>query len=127
MNGFRLMASDAALKNNFPQAEHNVALNNYRPPALSPLIGAGANGGTLGALAATSEPPPPPPPPPPDDRLARALALLETAQAQLEALAGAGNLAVEHIEALREQVAAMAYAQQGAADDVAAARAILEG
>lgn len=65
INGFRLMAADAVLRNNFPQPEHNVNLDNYRPPALSPLIGAGANGRTIGALGATSAPPPPPPPDPP--------------------------------------------------------------
>ena len=131
MNGFRLMAADAVLRNNFPQPEHNVNLDNYRPPALSPLIGAGANGRTIGALGATSAPPPPPPdnppPPPADDGRARALELLATAQAQLEAIAAAGNAAVEAWALIQAQIAIMALAQEGAADDVAAARAILEG
>ena len=127
VNGFRLMASDAVLRNNFPQPEHNVNLDNYRPPALSPLIGAGANGRTIGALGATSAPPPPDnPPPPADDGRARALELLATAQAQLVAIAAAGNAAVEAWALIQAQIAIMALAQEDAADNVAAAQTLLE-
>ena len=111
VNGFRLVAPDAPLRNNFPQPEHNLSLDNYRPPALSPLIGAGANGRTIGALDAISEPPPPPPPPPVLNRAA----LLERAAAvgvQLATLAAAGNAA-------REQLAIMALAHEAAADELA--------
>ena len=127
INGFRLMAADAALRNNFPQPEHNVNLDNYRPPALSPLIGAGANGRTIGALGATSAPPPPdnPPPPLPDEDeppvLDRA-ALMERAAAvgvQLATLAQAGNAA-------REQLAIMALAHEAAADELAALLTMLD-
>ena len=44
-----------------------------------------------------------------------------------EAIAAAGNAAVEAWALIQAQIAIMALAQEGAADDVAAARAILEG
>lgn len=122
-----LINPGAVVAGEYPDPATTLNIDNYRPRALSPLVGAGPNRATLGALAAKGAPPEEPPPPPPDDRIERALTLLTEAGQQLEALAAAGNLLVEHVEALREQVAVMAYAQAGAADDVAAARAILEG
>lgn len=42
-------------------------IDNYRPRAGSPVLGAGSDGGVIGALGLAVEPPPPPPPPPPPD------------------------------------------------------------
>lgn len=55
----------AALANEFPEPEHSLVLDNYRPVAGSPLIGAGIDGATIGALEPDGVTPPPPPPPPP--------------------------------------------------------------
>ena len=59
----------AALTNMFPEPGHSADLDAYRPTAGSPLIGAGPDGATLGALEPLPvEPPPvvdPPPPEPP--------------------------------------------------------------
>ena len=126
--GFELVDPAAPLANEFPVPAHNVNLGNYRPVALSPLIGAGTNGSTIGALAAQSGPPVEPPLEPdtaPD--VAAAVARLATALMQLEAIAAAGNVAAEAWAIIREQAAIMALAQQDAADNVAAAVAILEG
>ena len=56
----------------------------------------------------------------------RALERLATAQQQLEAIAAAGNVAVEAWALIQQQIAIMALAQEDAADNVAAARTLLE-
>lgn len=127
--GFELVAADAPLANEFPVAAHNVNLGNYRPPALSPLVGAATNGATMGALAAVSGPAEPPPvePDEPDEPLtAEALERLALAQMQLEAIAAAGNVAAEAFRLIELEMAIMAQRQREAADNVAAAVALLE-
>ena len=61
-----------------------------------------------------------------NDDNAAALERLATAQQQLEAIAAAGNAAVDAWAFIQEQIVIMALAQQDAADNVAAARALLE-
>lgn len=62
--GFALRNPGAALANEFPEARHDLALGNYTPPVRSPLIGAGPNGTTIGALEEREEPDEPPDEPP---------------------------------------------------------------
>lgn len=63
----QLAAPGAALGGMFPDPFTTYRADNYRPLPLSPLVGAGPDGSTIGALAAASDDPPPPPPPPPVD------------------------------------------------------------
>ena len=123
--GFALVAAHAPLSNAFPDWGHNLDIANYRPQPNSPLTGRGPDGLTIGALdAARSEPPPPPPPPPPDNTEA-ARERLALARQQLETIAAAGNVVAEALRLLDAEIAIMALAQRDAADNVAAADALL--
>jgi len=120
---FALVAADAPLSNAFPDWGHNLNVANYRPQPNSPLTGRGPNGLTIGALDAAPVEPPPPPPPPNNIEVARER--LASARQQLETIAAAGNVVAEALRLLDAEVAIMARAQQDAADNVAAADALL--
>ena len=62
-----LARADAPVNGEYPDPTTTFKVDNYRPRALSPIIGAGAKGATLGALAAVSEPVDEPPPPQADE------------------------------------------------------------
>lgn len=113
----------AVVRSEYPGVGHNIDTNNYRPRALSRLVGAGTGGSTVGALPVLSAPPTDPDKP----DVTGALARLSTARQQLEAIAAAGNAAAEAFAIIHEQLAVMALAQADAADNVAAARTLLEG
>lgn len=115
-----LVDPGAALANEFPQPGHNLTLANYRPHADSPLVGAGPDGASLGALEPLPiEPPvdPPPPPPPPvwDALIERAAAVGVQLATQADALAAAG-----------EAVGVASLAHDAAADELAALLTLLD-
>jgi len=120
-----LVNPGAALSNEFPDPSHNLLLSSYRPRVGSPLIGAGIDGATMGALepdGPTTEPPPPPPPVDWDALLEKAA----SAGARLAAIGEAGNKAREQLVEANQQMAIMSLAHEDAADELAALLTMLD-
>lgn len=100
-----LVAPDASLE--------SFSIDHYRPRPLSPLISAGPDETTIGALAAGSSEPPPPP-----VDWARLVELAAGVGMQLSVMAEAGNAA-------QERMATMAEAHEAALDGMAALLAMM--
>jgi len=101
----QLTAPGATLGGMYPDPFTTYNANNYRPLPLSPLIGAGPDGSTIGALAAGSDEPPDPPPPPPVD-LTALVELATAAVQELGDLTAHGSATLDDLALLLSNVAA---------------------
>jgi hypothetical protein len=81
-------------------------LANYRPLPYSPLVDAGTDGTTLGALEPLPDEPPPPPPPPPPVDVAELVRLAQAAVAELGDLTAHGSATLDDLALLLSNVAA---------------------
>jgi len=102
----RLSNPGAALGGMYPDPFTTYRADNYRPLPLSPLVGAGPDGSTIGALAASSDDPPPPPPPPPPVDLAALVALATAAVQELSDLTAHGSATLDDVAMIAGQVTA---------------------